>query len=54
MLISMFPLLCRLSTYRCASATSDFVDNEWLPKHAEDYFKERDAQALHYLSKVLG
>lgn len=31
----------------------DFVDNEWFPKHAYDYFKERDAKALDYLPKLL-
>lgn len=31
----------------------DFIDNEWLPKHAYDYFKERDTKALKYLPKLM-
>ncbi|WP_175455295.1 hypothetical protein [Pricia antarctica] len=31
----------------------NFVDNDWLPKHTEDYFKERDAHPLRFLAKVL-
>jgi hypothetical protein len=31
----------------------DFVDNEWLPKYAHDYFKVRDKKALQYLPKLI-
>jgi len=31
----------------------DFVDNEWLPKYAHEYFKERDAKALEYLPRLM-
>ncbi len=31
----------------------DFVDDEWLPKYAYDYFKVRDMKALEYLPKLL-
>lgn len=30
-----------------------YVDDEWIPKHAEDYFKSRDPKALDYLPKLL-
>lgn len=30
-----------------------FVDNVWIPKHAERYFKERDLKALEFLPKLL-
>jgi prophage antirepressor-like protein len=30
-----------------------FVDNVWIPKNAEQYFKERDLKALDYLPKLL-
>ncbi|WP_346236768.1 BRO-N domain-containing protein [Niabella insulamsoli] len=30
-----------------------FIDNHWLPKNAEAYFKERDVKALKYLPKLL-
>lgn len=30
-----------------------YVDEEWIPKHAEGYFKTRDTKALDYLPKLL-
>lgn len=30
-----------------------FVDNVWIPEHAEEYFKQRDLKALDYLPKLL-
>jgi prophage antirepressor-like protein len=31
-----------------------FIDEDWLPNHAERYFGERDKLALEYLPKLLG
>lgn len=31
-----------------------YINEEWLPKKAEDYFKKRDPVALDYLPKLLG
>lgn len=31
----------------------EFLDEEWIPKHAPRYFKTRDAAALPYLQKIL-
>ena len=30
-----------------------YVDEEWIPNHAERYFKTRDTKALDYLPKLL-
>ena len=30
-----------------------YVDEEWIPKHAEKYFSTRDTKALDYLPKLL-
>lgn len=30
-----------------------YVDEEWIPKNAENYFKDRDKKALDYLPKIL-
>ena len=30
-----------------------YVDEEWIPKHAEKYFSARDTKALDYLPKLL-
>lgn len=30
-----------------------YVDEEWIPKNAEAYFKDRDRKALDYLPKIL-
>lgn len=32
---------------------AEFIDNVWIPEHAERYFKERDPAALPYLPKLL-
>lgn len=29
-----------------------YVDEEWIPKHAEKYFSARDTKALDYLPKL--
>ena len=31
----------------------DFIDTEWLPKYAEDYFKMRDPRAITFMPKLL-
>jgi len=31
----------------------EFVEDYWLPNNAERYFKDRDANALQYLPKLL-
>lgn len=31
-----------------------FIDEIWIPKYAEIYFKERDPKALEYLPKLIG
>ena len=31
-----------------------FINEEWIPKYAYTYFKDKDSKALEYLPKLLG
>ncbi|WP_255493395.1 hypothetical protein [Dysgonomonas sp. HDW5B] len=31
-----------------------FINEDWIPNHAQRYFKDKDSLALNYLPKLLG
>jgi len=43
----------RLYPNHLVSVFWEFLENEWIPKHAEQYFYERDRKALDYLPKLI-